>query len=440
MTNTLQQAMANILFNKLMMSFDDLENLSAVQSSNEYRIVVELSKKLEQEEISSDTTSCVDYELVINAWNTLYEGIQALSKDYKALLEKLLDLYNLRIKDPFQLFGSLIKHDTKVINKLGEGDRKIFKEYVIHGNKIIRDFRVSLLTYHSSELVDRFLDDIDIINKENIHYKSIELNGTSIYLDQNAVSFIVDHPQCMRQCLAGQENNDIAFVYSSYLIEDSINMNPLFLEEFLDNLLKITKNQMVATMDDGICFATESIRQTIDRVKKYSKLTKKFETHRFIKVIQHYHDYPELRKGKVLYNELGKDPIKFFLKETKSDIPGYELVEKAFRGNELITNFIKTGKIRETSQQEKSQFIGDMLELFDFINFETEAVKLTNAQKIYSSYRDNEHLVHASITDYLVTDDKRLKIRGNIIYPLIGAKTKVINSKEFSDLLPRLLS
>lgn len=244
----------------------------------------------------------------------------------------------------------------------------------------------------------------------------------------------------MNQCLQAKEKNDIAFVYSSYLVEDSINMNPLFLEEYLDNLLKITNHQIVAVMDDGLCFATESISQTIERVKKYSKLTKNFETYRFIKVIQHYHDYPELRKGRALYNEICKDPVKFFNEDGKVDIPGFKLIEGNFRYDKLITAFIKTGKVRETSLQEKSQLIEGMLQLFDFINFETESVRLDNAQKIYSSYRDNRHLIHACITDYFVTDDIRLKTRGNIIYSLIGANTKVINSKEFSKLLPTLLS
>ncbi|WP_218731502.1 hypothetical protein [Citrobacter braakii] len=108
--------------------------------------------------------------------------------------------------------------------------------------------------------------------------------------------------------------------------------------------------------------------------------------------------------------------------------------------NQLIADLINSGKVPETTLQEKNKLIEDILNLFDFINFETESVRFDNAKKIYSSYRDNSHLIHACITDYFVTDDAKLKKRGNIIYPLIGSNTKVISSKEFSQLLPKLLS
>lgn len=440
MINTIQQAMANILFNKLMECFDDLEFLSGIQTTKEFRILDELKEKLDELLTSSSISSCVDYELVINTWNTLYKDVTTLNDDYNLLILKLVNIYKLRMKDSFQIFGSLIKHDTKIMQKLDGRDLREFKEYVCKGNEIVRDFRVSLLNYYSAELTDRFLDNCHLINDNNINYTPVEIKGTSIYLDQNAISYIVNHKKCMEQCLEAKKNNVISFVYSSYLVEDSINMNPFFLEEYLDNLLKITNHHMVAVMKNGLCFVTEPISQTIKRVKKYSKLTKTFETHRFIKVIEHYHNYPQLRKGRELYNEICKDPIKFFNNDGKANIPGFELIERNFGNVQLISGLIKSGKVRETTSQEKSQLIEDILKLFDFINFETESVRLDNARKIYSSYRDNSHLIHAYITDYFVTDDAKLKSRGNIIYSLIGSNTKVINSKEFSQLLPKLLS
>lgn len=440
MNDVIQQAMANILFNKLMECFDDLECLSGIQTTKEFRIVDELAEKLEQLLKFSNRSPCVDYELVINIWNTLYNDVVKLNDDYNLLILKLVDIYKLRMGDSFQIFGSLIKHDTKVMQKLDGEDFRKFKEYVCKGNEIVRDFRVSLLNYYSSDLTDRFLNNCHVINDNNINYTSIEIKGTSIYLDQNAVSYIANHGKCMEQCLQAKKNNVISFVYSSYLVEDSINMNPLFLEEYLDNLLKITNHQMVGVMENGLCFVTEPISQTIERVKKYSKLTKTFETHRFVKVIEHYHNYPELRKGREFYNEICKDPIKFFNDDGKINIPGFELIERNFGNNQLIADLINSGKVRETTLQEKNKLIEDILNLFDFINFETESVRLDNAKKIYSSYRDNSHLIHACITDYFVTDDAKLKKRGNIIYSLIGSNTKVISSKEFSQLLPKLLS
>ena len=44
MNDVIQQAMANILFNKLMECFDDLECLSGIQTTKEFRIVDELAE------------------------------------------------------------------------------------------------------------------------------------------------------------------------------------------------------------------------------------------------------------------------------------------------------------------------------------------------------------------------------------------------------------
>lgn len=86
MINTIQQAMANILFNKLMECFDDLEFLSGIQTTKEFRILDELKEKLDELLTSSSISSCVDYELVINTWNTLYKDVTTLNDDYNLLI------------------------------------------------------------------------------------------------------------------------------------------------------------------------------------------------------------------------------------------------------------------------------------------------------------------------------------------------------------------
>ncbi|MEF4965834.1 hypothetical protein U9336_08050 [Escherichia coli] len=89
MNDVIQQAMANILFNKLMECFDDLECLSGIQTTKEFRIVDELAEKLEQLLKFSNRSPCVDYELVINIWNTLYNDVVKLNDDYNLLILKL---------------------------------------------------------------------------------------------------------------------------------------------------------------------------------------------------------------------------------------------------------------------------------------------------------------------------------------------------------------
>lgn len=439
MIETIQQAMANILFNKLMENFDDLEGLSKVQNSNEYRILTQLDRLLDQVDTDGEISNCADYDAVLGAWNSLQCEVKALSERYENLMSMLNERFKLNVPDPFLLFGSLIKHDTRIIHELDEEEGKQFRDYTTKGNNIIRKFKTSLLTYQAADLAERFFKESNIIDQNNISYRTISPKGATFYLDQNAVARIKEDNQCTQQCLAAQADNRAAFVYSAYLVEDSINMNPLFLTDFIKFLSLLTNSQMIALIDSEPRFVTEEIHRTLSRANKYSIITKYYEKHRFIKAIQHYHDHPELRRGKHLYNEMVKGPADFFRRASKTDIAGFDLVRSTFSNRQLLHHFIQTGDIRTTSPQEKGELIEDLLDLFDFVSFETESVKLTNAAKICSSYRDNRHLTHACIADYFITDDKKLRARGNVIYSLIGVSTRFMDFKEFRGHLSTLL-
>lgn len=438
MIEIIKEAMANILFNKLMESFDDLEGLSRVQNSNEYRILTQLEKLLDQVDTDGKISNCADYDAVVGAWNSLQCEVKALCERHENLMSVLTERFKLNVPDPFLLFGSLIKHDTRIAHQLDEEEGKQFRDYTNKANNIISKFKTSLLTYQAADLAERFFKEADTIHQNNISYKTISPKGATFYLDQNAVARIKEDAQCTRQCLEAQAGNRVAFVYSAYLVEDSINMNPLFLADFIKFLSLLTNSQMIALIDSEPHFVTEEIHRTLSRATKYSVITKYFEKHRFIKTIQHYHDYPELRRGKHLCNEIAKDPADFFRRASKTDIAGFDVVRSAFSKRQLLHHFIQTGDIRTTSPQEKGELIEDLLDLFDFVSFETESVKLSNAAKICSSYRDNRHLTHACIADYFITDDKRLRARGNVIYSLVGVSTRFMDFKEFRGHLSTL--
>jgi len=435
----LKRAIANILFKKLIENFDDLEGLSEVQTSKEFDICEQVKNLLVSEKESSEEPECVDYELVVCAWNTLYEKISDLNEKNEALLKILLEKFELKTSDTFMLFGSLVGQEVKIGQKLNGRENIAFREYVSEANGIIRDFKIKLLTYLAADLTDNFLDNREIINPENIKYERIDLAGTIIYLDQNAVTSISDDSKFMGKCLDAKADNKIHFVYSPYLAMDSVNMNPFFLKDFVRNLFLLSSNCMISIIDNVPNFVREDVYHTFNRAHLYSHLSKTFESHWHINVIRHYHDYPELRKGRALNNELIKDPLAFFRGLSKSGVPGSEKVVSKFSGSRFVTPFLETGKVPDTPIEERCQLIEELLRLFDFINFETESVKLSNAKKISSSYRDNNHLTHASIAGIFVTDDKRLTARAKLLYSLVGIHTKVMNFKEFREKISKSL-
>ena len=56
-----------------------------------------------------------------------------------------------------------------------------------------------------------------------------------------------------------------------------------------------------------------------------------------------------------------------------------------------------------------------------------------------SLHTDGLHAYYGSFCDYLVTDDKGLQVKANIVYQLFGFRTKVLSTKDFINLKTQLL-
>lgn len=215
------------------------------------------------------------------------------------------------------------------------------------------------------------------------------------------------------------------------MVVDALNSNPIFSSSFFSDLLSLSNGEMVGYMNEGLCYVTEKIEHTIARAQEYSGLTKLFESTIVSDLIRDFHAYPELRKGHELSNAISRDVIGFFKRNKKETISGFNHVKHKF-SNTSIGEFIDSGSIGVI--EDYRTVIEDLSFLFDFVNFETEHLKLSNINKIASSYRDREHLEHAYICDYFVTEDKRLKNRARIIYEILGVKTKVIGINELKKI------
>jgi len=436
MLRTLQDAMANILFTKLIDCFDDLEKLSAIQTSNEFKILTKMQTILDEIKHIEGESDSIDLYLVTSAWNQIKESTSAINKEYSSLLELIKKQFKITTPDDFLLLGTLINHEKYIIQQLNEDHRAQYAEYIKKANDITLNYRLQILNYNTADLQSRFFNDSNLINQKDIEYKKTSPENTIIYLDMNAAASILKNKKQKTYCLNGLKNKRISLVYSSYLVEDAINMNPIYLNEFLEGLSEITNNNMIGLIDGTPCHITEDIHSTVQRVKKYSNPTKTFERTRFIDVIRHYHEHPELRKGKKLNNAVSEDIIGFFALSSKAEFPGFAHIVRQFCDNHLLTDFISNGAISKIENAEMNDTIFKLTELFDLVNYETETVSFVNAGKIYSSYRDSKHLEHAYTSDYFVTDDIKLRARGKIIYSITGSRTKIINTKELFALMP----
>lgn len=426
MNEILEKSIAKILYNLLKKNFDDIESLTQIEKTQDYKILTQLEGRLTETKEARN----VDYELMVATWNNLNIQVKDLNIKYIDLISHIFEIFETKLEDDFNISGALYSHEKFISFKLSESWNIKYKNYIIALDEIICNFRLAMLNYETADLQDSFFNDFHIINDKNIKFEKVETIKKSIYLDTNTVQPILNNPKLQKYI----ESNEIAFVYSAYLVEDILNSNPIFLSSFFSDLLRLTKGGMVGYMDEGLCYVKEKLEDTTSRVKKYSKLTKIFEKTLINDFIRRYHDHPELRKGRELNKKISDDIYGFFKSKSKEKTPGFNLVKNEF-SNTNISDFIDSGEIGEI--EDVREAINNLSSLFDFINFETEALKLSNLNKIASSYRDNNHLEQAYICDYFLTEDKRMKSRAEVIYRILNIKTEVMGINELKEKIKR---
>lgn len=421
MKKILGKAIAKILYNLLKQHFDDIESIARIKETQDFKLLINLDvlyKCIKGEDN-------VDYDLVFGVYDKINDCVSKLNKENKELISLILKIYDAKIEDDFLISGTLYNHEKKISIKLSPPWSNKYQDYISALDDIVCDFRLALLNYESADSQDIFFDNQHIIQekkykiRKNIHQKK------SIYLDTNTI-------QKLASDLSLEKKSKYSFVYSSYLVVDVLNSNPIFLSSFCSDLLSLTNGEMVGYMNEGLCYVTEKIEHTIARAQEYSGLTKLFESTIVSDFISNFHAYPELRKGHKLSNAISSDIIGFFKRNKKETISGFNHVKHKFT-NTSIGEFIDSGSIG--CIKDYRTVIEDLITLFDFVNFETEHLKLSNINKIASSYRDREHLQHAYICDYFVTEDKRLKTRARIIYEILGVNTQVIGINELKKLI-----
>lgn len=434
--STLEISASNILYNCLIKNFDDIEKLTSVQSTKEFQLLIQLNEILSKTPRPHLTKTSYDWETLVGAWNDLHNAAGILDHDHKNILHEISELFRVNSPAALMLLGSLVNHDVRIIGKLSIDKRQECQDLVRKANIAIRDFRLALLQYGSVDAMDRFFGMSHDIDRRDVEFQTIDVKGLVVYLDTNAVSNLLKKKAGRAMCLEKQKKGLVSFVYSSYLVADAVNMNPFFLKDYIDELLALTQGQMIGTIDHIPCFVKEDITRTLARTERQKAAAKEFEKQKFIKVIEHYHEYPEFRRGKALSSALAESGADFFAKSENKILADHAQLRRSFQFRKYATEFIESGRVQVLEPHEIRGAIHELLEVLDFCNYGTESVNFSNFKRIASSYRDNEHIGHARIADYFVTDDEKLKVRGNLIYPIVGARTQVIGVKDFLDKLP----
>ncbi|WP_421239110.1 hypothetical protein [Aeromonas enteropelogenes] len=422
MKSLANELIEHFLFEKIMESLGDLERLSNLCTSREFYFVTEIEREYQLDQRDFELSS------LIEIWNELYSSIKKLNNKEIDFISYFSSKFNIQFKDSFLLFGTILKHQNYIRKELDQADIVRFNKYCDSLAKHVSHFRMNFIHYALAKEQESFFNKSDIISKGNIKFTKSGKIDNSIYADQNVFSKLIDNDSKISYI----KRNGINLVYSSYTIEDSLNKNPIFMPEYLEKISNLTNGNMVGYMDDGLNYVNESIFDTYSRTSSYRNLTKNYENTVFLNKYKDYFLYENLRKNSEISNIIYRDVTGFFSNEKKLQFKGYFDIVSRFSQYEDIDTFVKTGKLPEVINVRDT--INNLNELLDFINYETESLSFNNKAKIYSSFRDGQHLQHAYICDYFATDDKKLASRAKLIFGLVGVNTKVISMNEMMNI------
>lgn len=285
-----------------MESLGDVEKLSSILTSREFYFATKIETDLKLDEQDQDLSWLIDI------WNKFYSSIKDVNEENCSLLSYLSSEFKVKIKDSFLIFGTILKHKNYIKNQIGQDHFSKFDNYCASQEKHVNDFRMSFIHYALAKQQEPFFNQIDKIKKEKIKFKKAEKVHNSIYADQNVFSKLIDSDSKSLHI----KRNNINLVYSSYLIEDSLNKNPIFMPVYLEKLSYLTNGNMVGYMDEGLTFVTEDIVDTYNRSSSYNDLTKLYENTVFLNKYREHFLYESLRKNGKVSSLISNDIVGFF--------------------------------------------------------------------------------------------------------------------------------
>lgn len=433
---------------------ENANNFSHLLTTDDWKLLVDLYNAVDNGRIcENQCLGCLEFARNIGMFSNFINGIASANKDYNNLLNQLRDIFKIEdAHDYVSLAIDLASSPDYVKSKISPESFATYDKYVDTVKGEISRLAVDHFMHEQAKCLDTISLYENLIEEQIICYNVIDRNYDAdlFYVDQNVISRYANDDNFNRQIENFKERTGCQFVYSPYLIEDGIKMSRVRLAEYLDYVEKMMDGTMLIRSDEVVALAKEDIQVTVDRVLLWRNATRASEDLHVYKMHLNKWMYPHFSRSSRL-SRCANDDIGKFLESFRPymadtgrdfDLNGCQndrdlylmlyahTLERSFSFQELVD-----GTIKHENDAECMKHINDLCDFLDLINYKTES--LADHNKIRSSLRDAEHLKCAWKANYFVTDDKRLRTRGDLIYSLLGLSTKCIS---VADLKSKMVS
>ncbi|WP_334598657.1 hypothetical protein [Pseudomonas alvandae] len=431
---------------------DNAQSYNILVRSDEWRVAVNLEAKINNKRVCEDLCpGCLEFERTAKMFVDFTQSISRTNDKNENLINKLRSTFLLsEEKDPVSLAMDLIAAPIYVKSKIEKDNIEKIEDYAREIQGAIYALALDHYLHEQAKCSGRLLSHGELEQKQVISYERITiLEGQKIfYADQNFISKYGSDSNLKIQVDNFKSRVGCNFIFSPYVIEDGIKMNRVRLKEYLESVESLTDCIMLVRSGETLTLAKEDIHKTFNRVILWRDATRAAEDQKIFKMLYNHWGYSHFSRGSKFSKRANDNIIELFeslrphlidmdheieFDDFESDpalcvrLNAYT-IEKSFTLHDLVSL-----QITPENDLHRIELIDELCDFLDFINYKTEA--LSEQDKIRSSLQDAEHLKHAWLADYFITDDKRLRARGELIYSVIGVKTKFINRGELKGLM-----
>lgn len=431
---------------------DKNNNYHQLIRTDDWKLAANLDSQIKNRTVCErECLGCLEFYRVTSMFNNLTHSIITANNEHNLLTDHLCKKFNISdVSDPICLALDLTAAPDYVKSRIDTDVIPSYEKYVTTINGAFYSLALDHYNHEKAKCSGTILSQGDLEQRQIISYIpfKIQQHQKAFYLDQNIISKYSNDSNLKKQIKNFKHKTKCQLIYSPYLIEDGIKMSQVRLDEYFSNVEELTDCSMLVRIGGNIRFVKEDIKITSNRVLLWRHATRATEDLKVNKMHFNRWGYPHYARDSHL-SKRANENINEFLESLRPHLDNDEheiasddfesdhalcrrlyaaTIEKSFSLEELVDRSIKF-----KNDSECIEHIEGLCEFLDLINYQTEP--LSAVEKIRSSLQDVEHLKYAWKTDYFVTEDNRLRTRGEFIYSILKLKTEFINLAKFKSLI-----
>ena len=411
---------------------ENSRNLLNIPLDKYYIAFCEDFKIIDKSSLCCSCEGCLDFLFLTTIWFKYIEALEKIYNDDIIFVDSLLDKFKVPDEqwEKYYFIMSLSEQKDFILKNYSDVDKDSLEKVSASAKNAYLNLCQAYYNNLISDCIDKVFRLFDVLNERNLEYLDIELDGkTVVYFDTNVFSQYVSNRN-FSSLVDLSKSKQYTYVYSPYILEDSIKSDRIHLLHDCNKLVDLTDNKTILPIDDKFSIKKENVFDCVRRVHLFRDFTQaQEEKNVYRKKLYELTLLPMPHKEQNI-EKLNADFFNFFQNEVAQD----DELKKYFASilsyancslsiSEIVARRMKYSKFSST--------IDELFQFFDLIGYASD----TKEKTLKSAVQDLEHIKCATAADIFVTSDEKLYKRTCVLYILLGVKTEIMMINDFKQLI-----